>query len=232
MNPRVYLVGTDTHVGKTTLACALIRSARRHGTRILPFKPAESGCCDGVDDDATRLLRAAQDPSLTLQEISPLRFREPIAPGLAHASEHFVEPARAPDLAPLELVTRALAQLESRHRPDLVLIEGAGGLNVPMPGGTWQPQWIRALSARTLVVAADRLGTINHTLLTLSALQTHHVCTLGFVLCQCEPRFDASRQHNRLVLERATNARCFGVLSHGLHDEAPWLRSLCDATLA
>ena len=70
--PRVFVAGTDTGVGKTEVCCALIRAARRRNLRALPFKPAQSG--DERPTDAERLARAAQHPSLSVDDIAPLRY--------------------------------------------------------------------------------------------------------------------------------------------------------------
>lgn len=214
MTARIYLVGTDTGVGKTTLCCALLRAATAEGIRALPFKPAVSGPA-GDDDDPSRLARASDRP-ISLDELAPLRFRLPVAPGIADDPTPFLADSLHADasdalLAPL---ARQLAAREVALELQLTLIEGAGGLEVPMPGGSWQSTWISKLHARPLVVAADRLGTINHTLLTLAALRAHGVEPLGFALVELDTRDDPSRRHNSRVIERRSGLPCLARLPH------------------
>lgn len=225
---RVMLVGTDTDCGKTTIACALLRAARAAGLRVLPFKPAASGPA-GPDGDPERLLAAAALPGLTLEQLCPLRFPAPVAPGLAEdgvsdmskwtcLNEH-VEPTT------LALVRAALERLEAQHVPDLTLIEGAGGLWVPMPGGSWLPAWISGLAAAPVVVGRLGLGTINHCLLTILGLRQLGLPPRGFFLAQTLPGAEASHAHNERVIAAASGLECLGVLAHGTDPEdTSWLR--------
>lgn len=178
--PRVYLVGTDTAVGKTTVACALLETARASGSRALPFKPAQSG--DDRPSDAVRLVAAAGLAELSPERIAPLRWPTPIAPGMADDPEPFLAGHAEPhDCPPLRAATDALAELERELDPHLVIVEGAGGLHVPMPGATWQPRWIVALATHTLVVGRPGLGTIHHTLCVIEGLRAIGRPPLGFL---------------------------------------------------
>jgi dethiobiotin synthetase len=227
MTSRAYIVGTDTGVGKTAVTCALLRHARACGLSALPFKPVVSGP-DGPDADPARLLRAADLPFSELDAICPLRYAEPIAPGLADQPAQFLgEPAPTP--AHLDRARAALLALERRFNPDLVLIEAAGGLHVPMPGGLWQPDWIRALSPRVLLVARAELGTINHSCLTIDALSSLGFSTLGFILSQTTTLSDPSRTDNAAVLVHARRLPHLGTLPHQPDPDAPldlaWVHS-------
>ena len=177
---RVFITGTDTAVGKTEITAALIDAARRANLRALPFKPAQSG--EDRPTDAQRLAAAAAIEGLSADDLAPLHFSPPLAPGMAEDMGPFLDPDQPTSQAPLDVARQRLEALERQHRPDLVLIEGAGGLFVPMPGGTWQPQWIETLADVVLVVTRPNLGTINHTWLTLHALRTLSLPTLGLVL--------------------------------------------------
>jgi dethiobiotin synthetase len=210
---RVYLIGTDTNAGKTTVACSLLKSAARMGIVAVPFKPAESGP-EGRGSDHTRLLAAAGFDASELDDVAPLRWREPIAPGLADDPNPFL--GRGVSTSDIEgMLGRArwaLARLEQRHAATLTLIEGAGGLLVPMPGGSWQPDWISGLRARPLIVARAGLGTINHTLLTIEGLRVRGLEPLGFLFTQLLPREDPSRSHNKTVIEQRSGVPCLGSL--------------------
>jgi dethiobiotin synthetase len=209
--PRVYLVGTDTAAGKTTVACALLLAARRAGVAVVPFKPAASGP-PGPHDDPHRLLAAANLPETEADAVCPFRFAEPVAPGVAHDPARFLAADGEPDGGPLATAQWALARLEQRHAASLTLIEGAGGLHVPMPGGTWQERWIEGLTRHTLVVARAGLGTVNHALLTIDALRERGCPPVGFVLSQSAARADPSRQTNSRILETRAELPCLGTL--------------------
>ncbi len=224
---RVFLVGTDTGCGKTTVACALLQAARAEGLVGLPFKPAASGP-EGPEADPECLVAAARLPGLTVRSMCPQRFPAPVAPGLACDTDLFtqgsVDPARwASDCDPvLAAATTALATLEQQYQPDVTVIEGAGGLWVPMPGGTWLPRWIRELDARPVVVGRLGLGTINHCLLTIFGLRQLGLAPVGFVLAQTTPTPEPCHVHNEAVIAAASGLPCLGVL--GFAATGPWLR--------
>lgn len=225
---RVILVGTDTDCGKTTVACALLRAARVAGLRVLPFKPAASGPA-GPGGDPERLLAAAALPGLTREQLCPLRFAAPVAPGLAedgalHMSQWTCLESQA-EPAALAGVRTALAELEAKYVPDLTMIEGAGGLWVPMPGGSWLPAWVSGLAAAPVVVGRLGLGTINHCLLTILGLRQLGLPPLGFFLTQTVPGVEASHAHNERVIAAASGLECLGVLGYGAEPEDHgWLR--------
>jgi dethiobiotin synthetase len=229
MTIRVYIVGTDTGVGKTAVACALLRHARARGLAALPFKPVVTGPL-GPDSDPARLLRAVDLPQSELDTICPLRYPEPIAPGLAAHRPHFLgDPAPATTSTFLDRASTALRALEHRLTPKLVFIEAAGGLLVPMPGGLWQPDWIRALAARVLVVGRAELGTINHTCLTIDALRGLGLDPVGFILSETSDVPDPSRRDNAPILAQARHLPHLGTLPHHPDLDAPfdttWLRN-------
>ncbi len=216
MTRRIYVVGTGTGVGKTALVCALLHWARRHGVPTVPFKPAQSGP-PGPDDDVHRLLRAAGLPASEAHDACPYTFPDPIAPGIAEDPTPFFRPPAA-NAAPIPSViadTHAhLSAFATRHGAQLVLIEGAGGLHVPMPGGTWQPTWIRALATDVVVVGSAELGTINHCLLTIDALTALEIPIAGFALSQTIDNDDPSRDDNPQIIATARSIRWLGTLAH------------------
>lgn len=228
MTARIALVGTDTDCGKTAVACALLRAARAAGVRALPYKPAASGPA-GPTGDPERLLAAAGLDGLTTDEVCPRRWATPVAPGIAEPGgkdmswgtwreDQVDTTAPGPWQAEAEL-----AALEAKYGPRLTVVEGAGGLWVPMPGGTWLPAWISALRATPYVVGRRGLGTINHTLLTVAGLRRLGLAPRGFFLVETDRREDPSRADNERVISAASGLPCLGVLDE---DEAPtWLRA-------
>jgi dethiobiotin synthetase len=230
---RIFIVGTDTGAGKTAVTAALLHTAKARGLKAVPFKPAQSGM--DRPSDAERLLSAA---GLSLDELTaacPLRYELPLAPGLAEDPVPFLadrtEPS--PANARLSIVSRIAAALddwEARHCPTLTLVEGAGGLYVPMPGGTWQPAWIAALAPWTLVVGRTGLGTINHCVSTIAGLRALGRPPLGFVLSQTQAEPDPSVAGNAAVIAKASGLPHLGTLPHG--PEPAFVPELLDVLLA
>ena len=144
--------GTDTGVGKTVLTALLVRHLRRQCINAAALKPFSSGS----RADA-RQLRAAQDNALSLDQINPFHFPEPLAP-LVAARKH----RRKISLKRVLEVTR---QIDCAH----LLIEGAGGLLTPLGENFTLLDIINHLDANLIIVAPNKLGVINHTLLTLRA---------------------------------------------------------------
>lgn len=175
---RLFVTGTDTGVGKTTIACALAAAYRRRGFRVATLKPIETGCVESalglVPEDAIRLARAAGEPlppARSLEDLCPQRFALPASPQVAAAAS-----GRVVDL---EAVERAAA---ARGPADILLIEGAGGLLVPLAPGVLQADLMVRLGAPVLVVARAALGTVNHTLLTLEAARRRGLVVAGVIL--------------------------------------------------
>ena len=213
MTKRIFVVGTDTNAGKTTVTCALLESAKRNKIAAVPFKPAETGP-SGPTSDSGRLLAASILDENDARDLSPHRFARPIAPGVAEDLDHFTgkAPAVSDFEARLGQARWALARLEQRHFAQVSLIEGAGGLMVPMPGGSWLPEWISGLRAQPLITARAGLGTINHTLLTIESLRIRELEPIGFIFTQLLKRDDPSRSHNAAVIETRSGVPCLGSL--------------------
>lgn len=224
---RIFLIGTDTGVGKTAVGCAILREAPARGVVALPFKPAES-----AGDDPEQLCAAAGLDEGWPARISPLRYTAPLAPGIAEDPRPFVggEVDAGRGQAVLSDMSQRLATIEGLRRPALTVIEGAGGLLVPMPGGTWLPAWIDAFAAAPVIVGRLGLGTINHTLLTAYALARRGTPAIGFILSATAAIADPSTADNPAIVERAAGIPCLGVLAHGATRldlrEGAWARLL------
>jgi len=156
MKPKkIFITGTDTGVGKTVLTALLVRHLRRHGVRAAALKPV----CSGGRGDV-RVLHAAMDGALTLDEINPWHFRAPVAPLLAARRERR-------KITPGDVLARVRAM---QKRFDMVLIEGAGGLLSPLGEQFDSRELIAALRAVPIIVCPNRLGAVNQVRLTLAAL--------------------------------------------------------------
>ena len=184
------VTGTDTGVGKTTVSVALLAAWRRRGHLVRPQKPIETGLDDrSTESDAFRL---AQAVGIDGHATSWLRFRRPVAPDAAARAEGQV-------IDPDRLIAHC-RQLPGDH----ILIEGAGGLLVPIAKGFVVADLAQSLGARLLVVARTRLGTINHTLLTLHEAQRRGLCVAGLVLNRTVDEIGPEETDNvRLLREHA-----------------------------
>ncbi len=220
LKPTIFITGTDTGVGKTVVAGAIAAALRARGVDVGVMKPLESGCArrNGrlLPADAL-LLRRLAGSGAPLDLVCPYRFAAPLAPALA-AEEEGVQPR-------LAVIQEAFAELARRHQ--VVLVEGAGGLLVPAlpsaqppgPGqGLFMADLARALSARLLIVARNRLGTINHTLLTLHYARTSGLAVAGVVLNSTEPVDEPSTHSNAQTIsdwgERWGQVRLLGSLPY------------------
>jgi dethiobiotin synthetase len=153
MGPVLFVTGTDTGVGKTVVTALLLAHAQSQGMSVRALKPFSSG---GREDET--LLRSLQPPSFP---INFFHYPEPIAPRSAARLQG----------APVTLEEALATILAHREHCDLLLVEGAGGLLTPLGDRFDASDLISALSAETIVVAANRLGVLNHTLLTIQALR-------------------------------------------------------------
>lgn len=169
----VFITGTDTGVGKTLVGAALARFLQQRGVDVGVMKPAETGVTDptGLGPDGALLQWAAASRD-SLELISPYRLRQPLAPALA--AKH--DGVRI-DLD--HLVTSA-RQLASAH--EFLIVEGAGGLMVPLAGGFLMADLVAALGLPVLVVARPALGMINHTLLTVFAARGMELPLAGVII--------------------------------------------------
>jgi len=171
-----FVTGTDTGVGKTFVSCALVRSARAAGLSVYAFKPIETGCPAGEYGEDQRALAAAagEVPRGTY------RFLLPAAPWVAAQAEG----------AEIDLA-RVTSDLAAGSLYDRVLVEAAGGWRVPITREADTSDLARICRLPVLVVARAGLGTINHTLLTLEAIQRDGLEVAGVVL-SLRPEDDAA----------------------------------------
>lgn len=167
----LFVTGTDTGVGKTLVGCAVLRGLRARGLDVGALKPVETGVGPDGPADALALAAAsgAADPP---EDVCPQAFALPAAPSAAARHE-----SRRVDLTAIDA---ALTRQMTRH--DWVLVEGAGGLLVPVAEGVDMAELARRCGLPVLVVARGALGTLNHTRLTLEALRARGLEPAGLVI--------------------------------------------------
>ena len=201
----VFVTGTDTGVGKTMITAALALYLRGRGVNVGVMKPVETGVADtarlGEDGE---LLQWAADSRDEPDLITPYRFKAPLAPSVAAKKED-----RAIDVS---VILAAAETLRQRH--DFLLIEGAGGLMVPLAGGLLLADLARQLGYPLVVVARPDLGTVNHTLLTTFAAQGMSIPCAGFMINNMPEAPDEACASAPKTLVTLASADLLGVLSH------------------
>jgi len=180
------ITGTDTGIGKTFITTALIRSARTRGLDCVGMKPI----CSGGNEDVLSIAEAMEYVELE-HLINPVRFRTPASPYAASVIED--------RLIDLESIAVAYQELSSRH--GWVLVEGAGGVAVPITRRYDFRDLARDLALGVVIVAANRLGTVNHTRLTVEALKPAGLRCELVILSEVEPASDPSQASNYGVLQ-------------------------------
>ncbi len=204
----VFVTGTDTDCGKTAVACALARAGRGSGARVRVVKPAETGCeeRDGrrLPADALALANAAGD-SRPIERICPYRLGLPVAPALAAREER----------TRIEQSTLEAAVNDAATDADLVIVEGAGGLLVPLNETANMADLASHLDLPLLVVARARLGTLNHTLLTLEAARARGLNVLGVAISHVDPDLTPADRKNLDLLLEMLPVPLVGELPHG-----------------
>jgi dethiobiotin synthetase len=173
--PGLFVTGTDTGVGKTLVAGAIADWFRRRHRRVGVLKPIATGCVhrrEGLVSEDAEFLAHCADARFPLDVICPVRYAEPLAPAVAADRE-----GRPVDW---ETVGRCLRMVEGGS--DVLIVEGVGGVMVPLDAKHTVLDLARWLRLPAIIVARPHLGTINHTLLTVNALRSAGVPIAGVVI--------------------------------------------------
>ena len=182
----LFITGTDTDVGKTYIACLIAAELKSKGINVIPKKPVESGCelINGnlYPNDAALLLKASQS-DLSLDNVCPFRFEAAISPARAAKINN-------QKIQLNELISICTANNNSEN--DFIITEGAGGFYSPLCEDGLNADLAEKLNLPILLVANDKLGCINHILLSLEAISARQLSVAAIVLNQC----DAHTSHN------------------------------------
>lgn len=201
-----FITGTDTDAGKTYVTCLLLDALKRAGHRAAGFKPF---CC-GDRGDAARLLQSSAE-GVTLDEINPVWLKVPAAPYVAALMEN-----RKLDLDAMRTAFDALA---ASH--DTVLVEGAGGWEVPVAPGVTVAGFAQTLGLPIVLVVNNKLGALNHTLLTLKNIEARGLTCAGVILNHVRDERDPASISNRAVLESFSAVPVIAEVMHG-ETEIDW----------
>jgi dethiobiotin synthetase len=196
-----FVTGTDTDAGKTFVTALLTRSLRKAGFDTVAMKPVSCG-----EPSDTRALLDAIDNELSPSEVTPVSYAAPLAP---------IEAARLEgQIFDPEEVLVMYRRLRSTHRS--LLVEGVGGWIVPLASGYTSAELAKAMDLPVLLVVRNRLGCINHTLLTLESIKSHGL-TCGGIVLNNHPADDgdSSREGNRRLIPTLTKVPVLFEIASG-----------------
>jgi len=206
MSRGVFVTGTDTGVGKTVAACALIHALAARNVRAVPMKPIAAGATerDGrwLNEDTVSLMEAAGMPLDEAARVTPILLLEPMAPHIAAARE-----GRKIMLATVVEAFRRLAQR------DFVVCEGVGGFRVPLDEHSDTVHLARLIGLPVVLVVGLRLGCLNHALLTAQAIEAAGLPFAGWIANAVDPDMPV-REENIAALVERLKAPLLGRLPH------------------
>jgi dethiobiotin synthetase len=200
------VTGTDTGVGKTLVACALLKAYAARGARAVGMKPVACGaaqCAQGLVSEDVEQLIAAGNVAAPREHVNPYCFAPPIAPHIAAR-----QAGAAIELNRIERSFSALAALA-----DVVIVEGAGGFRVPLGPDSDTAQLAGRLGIPAVLVVRMRLGCLNHALLTAEAIAARGLKLAGWVANHVDPEM-AAAEENVQALEALIAAPLFARIPY------------------
>ena len=181
MTRGVFVTGTDTGVGKTLAACALLHALAQRGVRAMPMKPIAAGAVERggrwVNEDTLLLLEAAGREGSLAPRVTPVLLRQPMAPHIAAQRDGVA--------ISIPAVARAAEALA--RDGDFLVVEGVGGFKVPLDERTDSVDLARALGLPVVLVVGIRLGCLNHALLTAAAIAASGLPFAGWIANLIDP---------------------------------------------
>ena len=196
----LFVTGTDTGVGKTYISCLLLHALAARNMAVVGMKPIAAGCENGQWRDV-ELLRFASNVDVPLDDLNPYALQTPIAPHIAARQEG------------VTLKIAYIGQCYDRlaRNAELVIVEGAGGLLVPINTYETTIDLVRTLNLPVMLVVGMRLGCINHALLTAQAIKHAGLCLVGWVANCVDPGMLALEE-NIAALQHRIDAPLLGQI--------------------
>lgn len=212
MSRAFFLTGTDTEVGKTLIAAALLRAAAAQGLRALGMKPVAAG--DAWDVDA---LIAAGNVAAPRDCINPYLLREPLSPHISAKRDGII--------IDLDHIARCFGELQ--ERADFLVVEGAGGFRVPLSEVHDGADLTVRLDLPVILVVGLRLGCLNHALLTAEAIRARGLRLAGWVANQVDAKM-ACVEENVDTLRTRIAAPLLGFVPHQAAPDAARIAALLE----
>lgn len=223
MTRGVFVTGTDTGVGKTLVACALLHALAARGVRAAPMKPVAAGAQDdagiAANADSLALIEAAGWKREDLADVTPVLLREAIAPHIAAQRE-----GRCITMPPIRAAFDRLVA-----RAGYVVVEGVGGFLVPLADGWDSAELARDLGLPVVLVVGLRLGCLNHSLLTARAVRATGLKLAGWIANGIDPRMPAVAE-NVASLAQRLESPLLGTLPHAQPPDPRLLASQLDVS--
>ena len=212
-NPHSFFItGTGTGIGKTFFAAGFARFLSKQGLRTAVMKPVQTGLAENCDDLSFIKMVAPGIIDIPLDLASPYRFKMSASPHLASRREG------------IKICTKHIVScyksIKSEYKPDAFIIEGAGGLLVPLDKNEMMADLIKKLGAPVILVADAGLGTLNHTFLSLELLKKKKIPVFGIILNKYPVRPGLIEKDNVETIEKSGGAPVIGIIRN--------LPELCD----
>jgi dethiobiotin synthetase len=197
----IFVTGTDTDVGKTMISSGLAAVLKEKKLDVGVFKPLLSGIAreDPISD--TSLLKQLSQTSLSYKEITPFEFKEPLAPYMAAKLEG--------KSVRLEQVLNHWENIKGKH--DFFIVEGAGGISVPLGEDFLVSDLIKALKLPIVIVARPNLGTVNHIFLTVQYAKSQGLTIAGIVINGINEHPDLAEKTNPELIEKLCGVPILGI---------------------
>ena len=215
-----FVTGTDTGVGKTLISCALLHAFAAQGKRVVGMKPVAAGCDEDDLNEDVKQLRAASNILASLGQINPYSFFHPVAP---HIAAH-----NAGVQINLERILESYRELATQA--EVVIVEGAGGFQVPLNDTQDSADLAAALGLPVILVVGMRLGCLNHALLTTRAIKASGLTCAGWV-ANVTAADMAALDENIQALQQRIDAPLLGVIQHQAQPDARSVSTLLNLGL-
>lgn len=199
MGMNLFVTGTDTAVGKTYVCRLLVETLRRAGVDAVGYKPVACG------DREDAVVLAEASGGLSLDDVNPVYMASAVSPYVAGLLENRT--------VEMEHLVEGYERLAAAH--DVVILEGAGGWEVPLAPQLRMSDLAQKLGLPVLLVTGNRLGALNHTLLTLQAVEARGLSCAGVILNQLSDELDTAMITNKGVIEDLTGVALLDHVIHG-----------------
>lgn len=196
----ITITATDTDAGKTYITCLLIKAFREQGRSVIGYKPVACG-----DRKDARLILDASSPGLLLDEVNPLYLKNSTSPYVASLLES----------APFSLTTLIEGARTLESRAELLITEGVGGWEVPLTDTENFSHLAHALGYPTILIVNNKLGMLNHAILTANAIKAQNTPCLGIIINTIQEEWDTATLTNRGVIEQLTGLPILAELING-----------------